>query len=390
MWAVFCRKGSDMKTISHRTKFHRTGEPLTGAIAGPGRHRRRAGFTLVEMLVVITIIGILVALVVPAALSVRNAGKRATVVMDVKQLEMACQAYKEKFGEYPPDFAGDITIANGPAQTAILRHLARAFPRYQPGVGPTAVANSLTGFNGFLADVQDGWGLPVITIPGGSVDPNYMLSPSTALTFWLGGCPQWLTAYPPTDPTKPVTAFAGFAADPTNPFQSVANCASRIGPFYEFNLSCLYFLSTGSRSATPAVPGGIFAWPTSACSKTPPNFYPIVYFRAENGNYTTDGLPLVAAMTNAKKAGTVVYPAVDVRLSTTGGAGPYVWVNPSSVQIFSAGLNVRYATPFAHQAFYSTSPYIGPYEFPTGGNYSPDTYGNITNFSNGTLEDSMK
>ena len=59
-----------------------------------------------ELLVVITIIGILTGLVTAAAVAARRRAKIATVVMEVKQLETACQVYKEKFGEYPPDFAG--------------------------------------------------------------------------------------------------------------------------------------------------------------------------------------------------------------------------------------------------------------------------------------------
>ena len=62
----------------------------------------RKAFTLVELLVVITIIGILTGLVTAAAVAARRRAKIATVVMEVKQLEAACQAYKEKFGEYPP------------------------------------------------------------------------------------------------------------------------------------------------------------------------------------------------------------------------------------------------------------------------------------------------
>ncbi len=71
----------------------------------PAQHRVRRGFTLVEMLVVITIIGILAGLAIPAVIVARNRAKVGAMVMDIKQLEMACQAYKEKFGEYPPDFA---------------------------------------------------------------------------------------------------------------------------------------------------------------------------------------------------------------------------------------------------------------------------------------------
>ena len=97
------------------------------------------GFTLVEMLVVIAIIGILAGLTVPAVIGALRNAKAAAVAMEINQLDAACKAYKEKFGEYPPDFAGldNIGSARDPAarsQNVILRHLAKAFPRYQPGV----------------------------------------------------------------------------------------------------------------------------------------------------------------------------------------------------------------------------------------------------------------
>ncbi|MBU4271268.1 MAG: prepilin-type N-terminal cleavage/methylation domain-containing protein, partial [Planctomycetes bacterium] len=44
------------------------------------------GFTLVELLVVITIIGILVGLTIPAVMHVRVIAKQAAVTMDLKQL----------------------------------------------------------------------------------------------------------------------------------------------------------------------------------------------------------------------------------------------------------------------------------------------------------------
>ncbi len=72
----------------------------------PQSKGRAAGFTLVEMLVVITIIGILAGLVIPAVVVAMRKAKEATIVMEISQLDMALKAYKEKFGEYPPDFAG--------------------------------------------------------------------------------------------------------------------------------------------------------------------------------------------------------------------------------------------------------------------------------------------
>jgi hypothetical protein len=65
-------------------------------------------------------------------------------------------------------------------------------------------------------------------------------------------------------------------------------------------------------------------------------------------------------------------------------------MNPASFQIFSSGLNVLYATPDANENFYhDATDNIGPYLFPNGDNYAPNTYDDITNFSNGTLEDQI-
>ena len=356
-----------------------------------GGRKTLSGFTLIEMLTVVAIIGILVGLVAAAAVTARNAAKRATIKMDLSQLEMACQQYKAKFGEYPPDFA-DVTTTTG--QAIILRHLAKAFPRYQTGIS----TGTATGdWAGFVADVSSGWGLPL-----NSTDSTYLLSPATALTFWLGGCPQWLNTttpltYPPSNAAMPVQGFIGFSANPLNPFD---NSPSRISPFYDFSLTSLDW-SQGTRSGTPVVAGGLMAWSSGACDKT--RLFPLVYFRSENGNYTIDGLPLADTMSNAKcvpVTNPIVWPAIDRRLSTPAASGPpavagqYTWVNPSSVQIFCAGLGCVYAAPYKDATMYpSAATYgsgIGPYEFPTGTNYQPDTYDDITNFSTGTLEESIK
>ena len=69
------------------------------------RDRARRGFTLVEMLVVIAIIGVLASLIMAVGGSAIRQAKRTTIKMDISQLESAIIAYKEKYGDYPPDFA---------------------------------------------------------------------------------------------------------------------------------------------------------------------------------------------------------------------------------------------------------------------------------------------
>jgi prepilin-type N-terminal cleavage/methylation domain-containing protein/prepilin-type processing-associated H-X9-DG protein len=73
---------------------------------------RRAGFTLVELLVVITIIGILVGLLMPAVESVREAGRRAVCMNNAKQMALACLTHESKNGFFPTggwgwEWAGD-------------------------------------------------------------------------------------------------------------------------------------------------------------------------------------------------------------------------------------------------------------------------------------------
>lgn len=80
------------------------------------RGRPAAGFTLVELLVVMAIIGVLVALLLPAIQSAREAARRAQCAQHVSQLILAVHNYEMAHGYFPPgtiDAKGP--IVNAPA-----------------------------------------------------------------------------------------------------------------------------------------------------------------------------------------------------------------------------------------------------------------------------------
>ena len=74
---------------------------LPDRVSDGRRHMRRQGFTLIEMLVAVSIIGLLVTLTVPAVQSSREAARRVRCANNLKQIGLALHSYEAANNSFP-------------------------------------------------------------------------------------------------------------------------------------------------------------------------------------------------------------------------------------------------------------------------------------------------
>jgi len=83
------------------------------------QRRRRFGFTLIEVLIVITVIAILAMLVIPRAMAARRRANEAQLRGNLKQLRDAIERFEATMAAWPPALS-DVMASSGSAISADL------------------------------------------------------------------------------------------------------------------------------------------------------------------------------------------------------------------------------------------------------------------------------
>lgn len=165
------------------------------------------GFTLMELLVVMAVIGILAGILFPAATSAMNAAKKTTTKNQAVQIATAISAYETEYGHFPTNASGQIdapmvTIlctsndaVNNPRGIIFLEATA-----WKIGKGGT---NSSGGYcdpfqsnTPYSVAMDSGYSnsisVPSQNSPGGPTTMSNLTKHVGVWTLWTNGTNQWL------------------------------------------------------------------------------------------------------------------------------------------------------------------------------------------------------
>jgi prepilin-type N-terminal cleavage/methylation domain-containing protein len=229
----------------------------------------RRGFTLIELIVVILIIMVLAALLLPAVMSGFRQAGLVQQVDDMGKLQAGLDAFKAKYGVYPPSRVR--LRENTPYNTNegfdahSLKVLKQIWPSFNPETvaGPVGDPNTTSPYP--LNDPRRHVYLWCCDNPNKAYDPvsnpnpranwtgTYELEGDECLVFFLGGIAQFDRSDP--KPTIILHGFSRRANDPSDiPNAGVPATQTRDAPLVEFNANRLYIRAGADQIEPP--PGG--------------------------------------------------------------------------------------------------------------------------------------
>ena len=277
------------------------------------QRKTRQGFTLVELLVVIVIIGILGSLVFVGGQAAIRAARQGVIKSEISQVGLALESYTSKHGEYPPDFSDE---------AAVLRHVRKRWPSYK-----------FTNFSALCADIQAGSLFQDENGKWYAWDfENTDVSHMAALAFWLGGLPEPATGM-----------LGGFAADVSAPMSVglPGDGTQRETPLMELTIGANCKMYQVVNASGNALGTGTKADPYLVLPAIVARELPFVYFKASaKGDYLQKD-----SVTDPKH----IHFDMCAELQEAGCAAPYaktnaapdeaVWHNPKGYQLVHPGLD---------------------------------------------------